>query len=51
MSCHVDLGDLIHTVVIGARWAGLSLSETVDLLGIHHTATSRVYTAGWCEKN
>jgi len=30
-------------VVVGARWAGLSISETADLLGFSCTTISRVY--------
>ncbi len=34
-----DLRDFEH----GARRAGLSISETADLLGFSHTTISRVY--------
>ncbi len=30
-------------MVVGARWAGLSNSETADLLGLSHATISRVY--------
>ena len=37
-----DLSDLDMTA--GARQAGLSLSETADLLGFSHTKDPRVFT-------
>jgi len=36
-------------MVVGARWVGLSISETTDLLGFSHTTISRVCRE-WCEK-
>ncbi len=30
-------------MVVGARWAGLSISKTADLLGFSHTTNSSVY--------
>ncbi len=33
-------------MVVGARRAGLSISETADLLGFSHTTISRVYRNG-----
>lgn len=38
-----DLSDFQHGMVVGARWTGLSVSETVDLLGFSHTTISRIY--------
>jgi len=35
-----DLSDFEHGVVVGARRAGLSISETADLLGISRTTIS-----------
>ncbi len=36
-------------MVVGARWAGLSISETADLLGFSHSTISSVYRE-WSEK-
>ncbi len=36
-----DLSDFEHGMVVGARRAGLSISETADLLGFSHTTISR----------
>jgi len=36
-------------VVVGSRWAGLSISEVVDLLGFSLTTISKVYKE-WYEK-
>lgn len=36
--CHPE-----HGVVFGARWTGVRISETADLLGFFHTTISRVY--------
>ncbi len=32
-----DLSDFENGMVDGARWAGLSISKTADLLGFSHT--------------
>ncbi len=38
-----DLSDFERGMVVGARRARLSISETADLLGFSHTTISRVY--------
>lgn len=39
--CH--LNDFEHSMVVGARQPGHSISETMALLGFTHTTTSRIY--------
>ncbi len=41
-----DLSDFERGMVVGARRAGLSISETADLLGFSHTTISRVTENG-----
>lgn len=39
-----DLIDFLSDMVVGAEPAGLSISETADLVGFSHTTISRVYS-------
>uniref|UniRef100_A0A9J8DCM4 Transposase Tc1-like domain-containing protein n=1 Tax=Cyprinus carpio carpio TaxID=630221 RepID=A0A9J8DCM4_CYPCA len=44
-----DLSDFERGMVVGARWAGLSISKTADLLRFSRTTISRVYRE-WSKK-
>lgn len=38
-----DLSDSEHGLVVGTRWAGLSISKTANLLGFSHANIIRVH--------
>lgn len=38
-----DLNNFEHGMVVGDRWAGLTISETADLLVLSSTTISRLY--------
>jgi len=44
-----DLSNFERGMVVGARRAGLSISQSAQLLGFLFTTISRVYQE-WCEK-
>jgi len=49
MGKKLDLSDFERGMVVGARRARLSISQSAQLLGLSLTTISRVYKE-WCEK-
>ena len=47
-----DLCDFDRGMIVGARWAGLMICVTADLLGFSHGQQSLVFATQnlWCEK-
>ena len=43
-----SLSDFDHGMIVGARWAGLSISETADLLGFSHTTVFECHSLSEC---
>jgi len=45
-----DLSNFERGMVVGARRAGLSISQSAQILGFSHITISRVYKE-WCENS